>query len=157
MLMADVLTRAVFGKKLNLTMTLDSALEMLRMQNLINYGELTEQAVSIKSKIERCPRNTPNIDLISGKQIKYASVSKGAKSASYIASIGRKTTAPILCVVDNPVTNKKYYFHFPYEAHSHLKGANIKINFGTNGIEPTDNDWMKYRVESFEKLCELAK
>lgn len=151
-----VLLDTVFGKQLDQRMTLKQACELLREQNLLNNGELTERAISKQSGVKLCDPMTPNIDTVTGKQIKYATVKKSAKSKHYKAYITRNTDAPILCVINNPVQNEQYFLHIPYEAHWYLTGSCIALSFGTYG-EPGASIWWKYEVDSFEDLCELAK
>lgn len=137
-------------------MTLENAINLLLSKNLINVGELAEQAISKKSGVAMCGKNTANIDLVSGVQIKYSTVKKPASSERYLAFISINTTAPILCVINNPVLNKQYFLHIPYRAFRHLSGNCINISFGKDG-HPGSSQWWHYEVESFEKLCELAK
>ena len=70
--------------------------------------------------------------------------------------ISINTTAPILCVIYNPVLDEQYFFHIPYSAFRHLNGNCISISFGKDG-HPGSSIWWHYEVESFEELCELAK
>jgi hypothetical protein len=137
-------------------MSLDNAINLLLSKNLINVGELAEQAISKKSGVAMCGKNTANIDLVSGVQIKYSTVKKPASSKYYIAYISINTTAPILCVINNPVLNEQYFLHIPYRAFKHLSGNCINIVFGKDG-HPGTSQWWHYEVDSFEQLCELAK
>jgi hypothetical protein len=154
--MNDVLTQTLFGSELQTRMSLQNAIALLSSKNLINVGELAEQAISKKSGIAMCGKNTANIDLVSGMQIKYATVKKPASSKYYLAYISINTTAPILCVITNPVLNEQYFLHIPYRAFKHLDGNCINIYFGKDG-EPRSSQWWNYEVDSFEELCELAK
>jgi hypothetical protein len=154
--MSNVLFKTIFGKKLRETMTLEESINLLSSMDLLNVGELAERAISKKSGIPMCGKNTANIDLVSGKQIKYATVKKPASSKYYLAYIKINTTAPILCVVTNPILGEQYFLYIPYYAFSHLRGSCINIPFGQNG-EPGNSQWWNYEVESFDKLCELAK
>jgi hypothetical protein len=155
--MSNVLTQTLFGSELLTTMSLENAINLLLSKNLINVGELAEQAISKKSGVAMCGKNTANIDLVSGVQIKYATVTKAASSERYLAHISIKTTAPILCVITNPVLNNEQYFlYIPYRAFNHLSGNCINISFGKDG-QPRPSQWWHYEVDSFEELCELAK
>jgi len=154
--MSNVLTQTLFGNELFTTMSLENAINFLLSKNLINVGELAEQAISKKSGVAMCSKNTANIDLVSGVQIKYSTVKKPASSERYLAYISINTTAPILCVISNPVLNKQYFLHIPYHAFRHLSGNCINISFGKDG-EPRPSQWWHYQVDSFEELCELAK
>ena len=151
-----VLLETVFGKQLDQKMSLRQACELLRKENLLNNGELTERAISKQSGVELCSPMTPNIDTVTGKQIKYATVKKPASEDYYRAYISRNTDAPILCVITNPVLKEQYFLHIPYSAHKHLNGSCLNISFGRNA-QPGKSWLWKYEVDSFEKLCELAK
>jgi len=154
--MKNALTQTLFGNKLLSTMTLEDAFNLLLSKNLINVGELAEQAISKKSGVAMCGRNTANIDLVSGVQVKYSTVKKPASSDRYLAYISINTTAPILCVINNFVINRQYYLYIPYRAFGHLSGNCINISFGTDGY-PGLSQWWNYEVDTFEELCELAK
>lgn len=155
--MSNVLTQTLFGSELLTKMSLENAISLLLSKNLINVGELAEQAISKKSGVAMCSKNTSNIDLVSGVQVKYATVTKPASSERYIAYISIKTTAPILCVITNPVLdNEQYFLYIPYRAFRHLSGNCINISFGKDG-QPRPSQWWHYEVDSFEELCELAK
>lgn len=151
-----VLQTTVFGSQLNQQMTLKQAIELLQAENLINMGELAERAISKQSGVDLCTPMTPNIDTVTGKQIKYATVKKGAKSRYYKAYITRNTTAPILCVITNPIKQEQYFLHIPYSAHKHHSGSCLAISFGTDGTPSRSWLW-EHEVDSFDELCELAK
>jgi hypothetical protein len=154
--MSNALTQTLFGNELSTMMSLDTAINLLLSKNLINVGELAEQAISKKSGVAMCGKNTANIDLVSGVQIKYSTVKKAASSDYYLAWISINTTAPILCVINNPVLNTQYFLHIPYHAFRHLTGNCINVPFGRDGY-PGSSQWWHYQVNSFEELCELAK
>jgi hypothetical protein len=158
--MSNILVETVFGNRLAKQMTLKDAIDLLTKANLIDIGELAERAISIKSGISQCDKNTPNIDLVSGKQIKHAqtnpdNVGKVSSLKAYITIRG--ITAPILAVVTERVTKKQYFFYFPYKSFSMYNANTFTICFnGKTGKPATGWAW-DYEVESFEKLCELAK
>ena len=154
--MRDVLAEAYFGVDVDNTMTLMEAVILLRRHDLINHGELAERAISVQSGVAMCDKNTPNIDLVSGKQIKSASVKKSISSDHYKAHISINTTAPMLCVVTNLIEGKQYFLHIPVSSHKHLTANAISIPFGKDGLGGS-SQWWNYQVDSFEKLCELAK
>ena len=155
--MKDVLAETYFGPEINTQMSLMDAINLLRKHDLLNIGELAERAISVQSGVGLCDKNTPNIDTVTGKQIKHAQVKRPASSDYYIAYISIKTTAPILCVITNPISGLQYFLHIPYNAFSHLSGSCISILFGKDGRTPSDSHWWRFRVRSFEDLCELAK
>jgi hypothetical protein len=154
--MKCVLAETVFGNKLDKPTTLRAAIELLRDQGLLNIGELAERAISKQSGVELCAPMTANIDTVTGKQIKHATVNMPASERYYKAYITRNTTAPILCVITNPILKEQYFLHIPYKAHSHLKGSCFSINFGRDGT-PSKSRWWNYQVQDFNALCELAK
>lgn len=155
--MKDILAETYFGLDVYNKMSLMEAINLLRRHDLLNIGELAERAISVQSGVDMCDKNTPNIDLVTGKQIKHATVKKGASSKYYKAYITINTDAPILCVITNPISGKQYFLHIPYSAHAHLTGSCINIGFGTDGRTPASSQWWRYEVDSFESLCELAK
>lgn len=147
---------AIFGHELEKTFTLEQAITILESMDLINIGEVAEQAISAKSGVERCSINTPDIDLVSGKQIKHArTADKNGRRIAY-CSIKNHTT-DILCVVTERLTNKEYFFKFPNYAYGSMYGNTIGIPFYENGVPYRNNRWWEYEVGSFEELCELAK
>lgn len=156
--MSNVLVETVFGNDLKTNMSLQDAIDRLTKANLIDIGELAELATSKKSGVGQCDKNTPNIDLVSGKQIKHAQtnpdhVDRGVLKA-HISIKG--ITAPILAVVTERVSKRQYFFHFPYSSFKHLYGNTFTITFDTYGRRG-NGQWWYYEVDSFEKLCDLAK
>jgi hypothetical protein len=154
--MRDVLAEAYFGDDVDNKMTLMEAIILLRRHELINHGELAERAISVQSGVQKCDKNTPNIDLVTGKQIKSANVTRSVSSDYYKAHLTTNTTAPILCVITNLIEGKQYFLHIPPKAHKHLNSNAISIPFGKDGRGGT-SQWWNYQVDSFEELCELAK
>lgn len=153
----NTLTKAIFKNRLNAQMSLSDAFDLLNSLNLINIGELAEQAISLTSGVELCSKNTPDVDLVTGKQIKHARVCKSSSSDYYKAYITINTHSDILCVVTNPVTNDQYYLYIPYHAFKHYSANTISISFGKNGDDPRPSQWWNYEIDTFEELCELAK
>jgi hypothetical protein len=155
--MPNVLTQTIFGQQLTQHMSLHDAIELLIGKNLINVGQLAEMAISKKANVAMCSPCTPNIDLVSGVQIKYATVMKPASSDYYCAYISRNTTAPMCVIISNPMENNKQYFlYIPYSAHQHLTGSCINISFGRDGLD-SSSKWWHHQVDSFDALCQLAK
>ena len=158
--MSDILVETVFGNCLKEKFTLGEAITILKSKNLIDIGELAEQAISLMSGVEQCDKNMPYIDLVSGKQIKHARTNpEHAWSYSCLkANITiRGQNAPILAVVTERVTEKQYFFYFPYKAYQYQNGNTLIIPFETNGAPRKTNKWWRYEVKSFKELCELAK
>jgi hypothetical protein len=157
--MKDVLVETVFGRKLKSEMTLEKAIQMLKDLDLIDIGELAEQAISKTTKIARCSKNTPDIDLVSGVQIKHAQTNTEHIVKSQLnAWISIKDhTAPILAVVTERVTKKQYFFHIPYRVYSKQNGNAICVPFESDGTPRLSNHWWRCQIPSYEALCELAK
>jgi hypothetical protein len=153
----NVLFEAIYGHHLNDKMTLEKAINLLSSQNLINIGELAELAISKKSGVALCDKNTPEVDLVTGVQIKHAQTNPHSNSGRLLAHVSIKgTTAPILAIVTERKRNKQYFFRIPYEARAHLVGNTIAIPFDDWGY-PGSSQWWAYQVDSFDELCELAK
>jgi hypothetical protein len=152
--MNNALTQAVFGRKLNRTYTLAHALNMLNEMDLLQIGELAELAISQKSGVALCSKNTPDIDTVTGKQIKHAQTHP--ERGSMKAFFGINTTAPILLVVTENLTKKQYYFHIPYREYSRMNGNSISIPFNADGSPKLTNRWWKHKVNDFNELCTLA-
>jgi len=151
------LFNAVFGNKLQKIVTLSQAIEVLDELNLINIGELAEQAISIKSKVALCSKNTPEIDLVSGKQIKHGRTNPVTQHAGLKAFCSIKNhVSTILFVATETHSKKEYYFVFPYSSYAYYNGNTICVPFDWDGLPIRSNKWWNYEVGSFEKLCELA-
>jgi len=154
--MRDILAETYFGDMVYNKMTLMDAINLLRSHDLLNIGELAERAISRKSGVKMCSKNTANIDLVSGKQIKHATVKKPESSDYYLAYITINTTAPILCVITNPIEEEQYFLYIPYSAFRDLRGSCINISFGRDGMSGS-SQWWNYQVDTFDELCRLAK
>jgi hypothetical protein len=155
--MSNVLFKTIFGKELTTEMTLERAIHILSEHNLINIGELAELAISKKSGVALCEKNTPEVDLVSGVQIKHAQTNPRSNSGRLLAHVSIKgTRAPILAVVTERKRNKQYFFHIPYRARAHLTGNAIAIPFDDMGY-PGSSQWWEYQVSNFDELCNLAK
>ena len=154
------LYKTIFGRQLDQRFTLMGAIRLLESKNLIDAGELAEQAISKKSKIERCAKNFPEIDLVSGKQIKHARTNpdRTNSSGTMMATVSIKNhRSTILAVVTERKSNMEYYFAFPYSAYRHLNGNTLNIPFYNDGKAYSKNKWWRYQVSSFTKLCEMAR
>lgn len=135
--MSNILVETVFKNDLMKKMTLKDAIDLLMKDNMIDIGELAERAISIKSGIDQCDKNTPNIDLVSGKQIKHAQTNPDhvGKVSSLKAHISiRGITAPILAVVTERVTKNQYFFYFPYKSFCMYNANTFSICFNGNTV-----------------------
>ena len=148
----------IFGKNLNKTLTLIEAIKLLEDRNFINIGEVAEQAISIGSKVALCSKNTPEIDLVSGKQIKHGRTNPATQNCGLKAFCSIKNhISTILFVATETYTEKEYYFVFPYSSYKKYHGNTISVPFDGSGVPLRSNKWWGYEVNSFEKLCEAAQ
>ena len=160
--MSNILLETVFGSQLKNKYTLEEAFEIFSEQNLIEIGELAEKAISKQSGVAQCDKNTPGIDLMSGKQIKHAQTNPEGNSIykhnCLSAWFGIKnTSAPILLVVTERLTKQQYFFYIPYKAYSHVNANAISIPFELNGTPRRSNHWWDHEISSWGELCKLAK
>jgi hypothetical protein len=129
------------------TYTIQEALDFFWGRNLVNKGELAEQAISKTAKIDQNLRNTKGSDLTDGSEIKYSEVFYDRNST--YATIGgiKNKTGTIRAWVYEPVTNKNYYFLIPYSTYSEYfangKKTTMKIWFDQDGHprNPTNNSY----------------
>lgn len=137
------------------TYTLKEASDFFWGRNLINKGELAEQAISKALKIKQNAPNTMGSDLIDGSEIKYAEVFYDKKSTYATISNIKNKTGTIRGWVYEPVTEKNYYFIIPYSVYSRYfeggKKSTMKVWFDKNGNprRPTNNinaDLWDYKV-----------
>jgi hypothetical protein len=156
------LYEVIFEDQLTATMPLSKAIALLEEKRLIDIGELAELSVSKHSGIGRCSKNTPEIDLVSGHQIKHGAtslekwyVTGKRKLGAYISIKGHTRT--ILAVITENLTQKQYYFVFPYESYRRKAGNTIRVPFEHDGRPKRDNQWWSHEVPSFEYMCEIAK
>lgn len=150
----------LFGQKLSKQFLLKDAIKLLDEMNLINTGELAELAISKKSQVERCSKNYPKIDLVSGVQIKHGLTNPETKGndgrmRAWISIKGQ--TSIILAVITERLTGKQYFFRLPRKAYQHCQANTIGIPFDQDGSPCLRNKWWRYQVSSFETLCEMAK
>lgn len=145
----------LLGNQATKTVTLAEAFKMLLDMNLINIGEAGEQTISNASRVNRCPRNTADIDLISGVQIKTAQTypNKGKLQAYFSPG---NTKAPILLMVLERLTGKEYFFSFSYNSYKGRSGSSICLPFEFNGSPRRCNHWWDHEI-TFTQLRKLAK
>jgi len=158
--MNNVLLETLLGERINEVVTLGEAFEIYHSMDLIATWELAERAISKKADVAQCPKNTPGIDLVSGVQIKYAQtnrVTQSKKGSLYGYISVRDHTETILAVVTETVTGKQYFFRFPHSSYRHVNGNTFAVPFDIDGNPRRKSDWWYYEVDSFDKLCEMAK
>ena len=153
------LYKTIFGKKLKKRFTFEEAINILESLDLINIGEVAERAISIGSGVALCSKNTPKIDLKSGKQIKRGKTNPHTQghSGTLKAYLNiENQTATILFVATERLTGKDYYFVFPYSAYKSHNGNSISVPFELDGRPKRTNHWWLHE-KSWEELCEAAK
>jgi hypothetical protein len=159
--MVNDLTLAVFGDaKLNETMTFKDALSLLADLELLNVGELAEQAVSKKSGFDQAQRCQIGCDLINGWEIKHgqARARKTARRA-FVAGFENKTGV-IRVIITELLTGRLYFFKIPYRHYYHSIGSSMNFDFDLDGTprrrrlkeSKKPNPW-DCEVASFEELC----
>ena len=153
--MKDVLLNTIFSDILDKRMSVKKILKLIQSKKLFDTGKLAEQGISIKSGVKLCENNTPDIDLVTGKQIKHGTTHPTSDGKRMKASIGTSTTVDILAVITETITGSQYFFYIPYSAHKTLKGS-LVIYFENDGT-PCESKWWKHKVNTFDQLCKLAK
>ena len=164
--MRNDLTKTVFGNKLGKKYTLAEAISLMHSMDMFNIGELAERAISIKSKVAQCSKNTPDADLVNGMEIKHGMTHpdnpRGNTLSAYLSK--EKKTAPILGVVTEQLTGKQYYFSIPYRAYSKSNANTLCIPFELDGTPRRTPkaatylpNWWDFEVATFDKLCKIAK
>jgi len=145
----------LLGPKATEKVTLEQAFRMFLGMDLINIGEAGEQTISNASGVDRCPRNTAKIDLVSGVQIKTAQTypDKGLLQAYFAPG---NTKAPILLVVIERLTGKEYFFRFAYNVYKSKIGSSICIPFELDGSPRRYNHWWDNEI-TFSELQKIAK
>jgi hypothetical protein len=156
--MSCVLTETVFGKQLNEKMSLGDAIDLLHSMDLINIGELGEKAVSIKTGIGQCAKNTPNIDLLNGVQVKTAQTNPDSSANGFLRAwiTIKNCTAPIAVIVTERITKKQYFFYIPYSGYKNMNANAVGIPFDDLGRPYTKNKWWYYNVPTWTDLCKKA-
>jgi len=156
--MKCVLKETVFGERLNEQMSLSDAIDLLSDLDLINIGELGEKAVSIQTGISQCAKNTPNIDLLNGIQIKTAQTNPDNPTNGFLKAwfTIKNCTAPIAVIVTERVTKKQYFFYIPYSGYKHMNANAVSIPFDERGRPYTKNEWWYYNVPTWADLCKKA-
>ena len=151
----QVMIEHILGNKAKKKVTMAEAFKMLLAMDLINIGEAGEQTISNSSGVERCPRNTAKIDLVSGVQIKTAQTyPENEELKAYFAP--GKTKAPILLMVVERLTGKEYFFSFNYKDYKNRIGSCICLPFESDGTPRRSNQWWAHEI-TFEELNKLAQ
>ena len=132
------LVSMVFSRyRLKKQTTLEQVIEMLWKQNLINVGELAEQAIAKNSDLMQNSRGNKGSDFSDWSDSKYVTVYHD-KSSSYgsISGFGNKVGTLRVCCHE-PKTGRNYYFLIPRRVYrKYLKAGkndSLKIWFNRDG------------------------
>lgn len=133
----DLINYAFAGEDFSKPYTLAEAATFFHGRNILNLGELAEQAISKKIKIGQQTRNKEGSDLLDGTEIKY-SIVQFYTSSTY-ATIGnvKNKTGTIRAWVYEERTKKNHYFLIPYSVYSQYfeggKKSTMKVWFDSKG------------------------
>ena len=127
--------------------SIKEALDFFWGRNLVNKGELAEQAISKTAKIDQNLPNTKGSDLTDGSEIKYSEVFYDKRST--YATIGgiKNKTGTIRAWVYEPRSKQNYYFLIPYSTYCEYfadgKKTTMKIWFSRDGSprNPENNSY----------------
>lgn len=139
-------------KKLNSQMTFLDVIEELWKDNLINVGELAEQAAVKKSKSlkqnTRCKKGSDFTDLT---EHKYSTVAYDSKNCGRAQINGIKNkVGDIRIMVFEPVQSKNWYFKIPHSAYK--KVASLKVYFNLDGT-PRDPVRCDSKINLWDHKC----
>lgn len=119
------------------TYTIQEALNFFWGRNLVNKGELAEQAISKTANIAQNLPNTKGSDLADGSEIKYSEVFYDKQSTYATISGFKNKTGTIRAWVYESVTKKNYYFLIPHSTYSKYfedgRKTTMKVWFNRNG------------------------
>jgi hypothetical protein len=128
------------------TYTLQEASDFFWARNLIDKGELAEQAISKIIKVQQNAPNTMGSDFIDGSESKYSEVYYDKRTTyATIGNIKNKTGAIRAWVYEQKYTKENYYFIIPHSVYAPYfqdgKKSTMKIWFDKNGNprRPTNN------------------
>jgi len=120
-------------KKLESQLTLIEAIEILWKDNLINVGEMAEQALVRQSKsLKQNSRGKKGSDFNDLTEHKYSTVSYYSANCGR-AGIGgiKNKVGDIRIMVYEPVQGKNWYFRVPHSVYK--KVATLKVYFNLDG------------------------
>jgi len=137
--------------------SLQEAMNFFWNKNLINVGELAEQAISKSCGVKQNKPNAKGSDLLDGSEIKYATVFYDRRVV--YATIGgfKNKTGTIRGWVYEPVTGKNYFFLIPHSTYNQYtmsgKKSTMKIWFDKHGLprSPTKNTHTDLWVHETDK------
>lgn len=133
--------------------TLEEAIEFLWARNLINVGELAEQAVVRLGKKTQTSRNNPSCDFTDNSDSKYVTVSYYNENSPY-ASVGglKNKRGTLRVIVFEPKTEINYFFKIPHRVYKPYTGGNdsLKIWFDKHGKPREPKRHSRYNLWDYE-------
>ena len=147
------LVKLRFSKKqLDAQMTLVEAIEFLWKDNLINVGEMAEQAAVRKSKtLKQNTRGKKGSDFTDLTEHKYSTVAYGSKNCGRAQINGIKNkVSDIRAMVFEPVRSKNWYFKIPFAVYKDV--ASLKVYFNLDGT-PRDPVRCDSKINLWEYQC----
>jgi hypothetical protein len=157
------LTLAVFGKDLlRKRMSVGKFLRLLDQKNLLDIGELAEQAKSKTAGVALCKKHTKGIDTENGVQIKHVKTWTEPKVTGIRAHVSpRNSQGPLAITVTETITDKQWYFWIPLN--DAQQANSIKFTFNSDGSPRRGKgrcdaylpDWWNYNVDNYQELCKL--
>ena len=132
--------------------TLEEAIEFLWDKNLINVGEMAEQALVKKSKnLKQNSRGKKGSDFNDLTEHKYSTVRYESANCGRAQINGIKNkVGDIRIMVYEPVKNKNWYFRIPNSVYK--KVASLKVYFNLDG-SPRDPIRIDRKINLWDHKC----
>jgi hypothetical protein len=93
--------------------------------------------------------NDPSVDKVATARTHWG----GTVHSASIGSFSNKTDGMRVEVYE-PITEKTYYFVFPYASYKHLsETTTMEIPFKTDGTPYRKHKWWNYEVGSWANMC----
>jgi hypothetical protein len=132
--------------------TLEEAIEFLWGKNLIDVGEMAEQALVRTSKnLKQNSKGKKGSDFNDLTEHKYSTVRYESANCGRAQITGIKNkVGDIRIMVYEPVKNKNWYFRIPYSAYK--KVDSLKVYFNLDG-SPRDPIRIDSKINLWEYKC----
>lgn len=129
-------------KQLDTQMSLVEAIEFLWKDNLINVGEMAEQAAVRKSKnLKQNSRGKKGSDFTDLTEHKYSTVRYGSKFCGRAQINGIKNkVGDIRAMVFEPVQGKNWYFRIPKSVYQNVASLKVYFNLDGSPRDPVRSD-----------------
>ena len=139
-------------QNLNSQLTLIEAIKLLWGDNLINVGEMAEQALVRKSKnLKQNSRGKKGSDFNDLTEHKYSTVRYESANCGRAQINGIKNkVGDIRIMVYEPVRGKNWYFRIPNSAYK--KVASLKVYFNLDG-SPRDPIRIDSKINLWDYKC----